>query len=131
MLTIQIPFSLSLSLSLFSHSHTHIHTHTHTQSMCPYRSSLLASLLDGVQYPRTTDEYTFFLVGQHCCLHVQESIERLLLLQQCPVLFILLGWLVVLFYGISTFFGSFNAKSSHFDKKTVLVWFGFMAHQLF
>ena len=24
-------------------------------------------------------------------------------------------WWVVLFYGISTLFGSFNAKSSHFD----------------
>ena len=33
------------------------------------------------------------------------------------------GWLVILFYGVSTIFGSFNAKSSHFDKKFGLVWF--------
>ena len=26
------------------------------------------------------------------------------------------GWLVVLFYGESTLFGSFNAESSHFDE---------------
>ena len=26
------------------------------------------------------------------------------------------GWFVVLFYGISTFFGSFNTKLSHFEK---------------
>ena len=26
------------------------------------------------------------------------------------------GWLVVLFYGISTLFGSFNVELSHFDK---------------
>ena len=34
-----------------------------------------------------------------------------------------LGWLVVLFYSISTLFGSFNADSSHFDKNFVLVLF--------
>ena len=31
----------------------------------------------------------------------------------CVMLF---GWLVVLFYGVSTLFGSFNAELSHFDK---------------
>ena len=40
------------------------------------------------------------------------------------------GWLVGLFYAISTLFGSFNGESSHFDKKNfLLVWFGFMAYQ--
>ena len=29
---------------------------------------------------------------------------------------LLAGWLVVLFYGISTLFGSFNAELSQFDK---------------
>ena len=33
------------------------------------------------------------------------------------------GWLVVLFYGISTLFGLVNAESSHFDENFVLVWF--------
>ena len=28
----------------------------------------------------------------------------------------LVGWLAVLFYGVSTLFGSFNAEFSHFDK---------------
>ena len=38
----------------------------------------------------------------------------------CPSTFLLhmsvVGWLVVWFYGVSTIFGSFNAKLNHFDK---------------
>ena len=34
---------------------------------------------------------------------------------QKPNFFFWCSWLVVLFYGISTLFGLFNAKSSHFD----------------
>ena len=37
--------------------------------------------------------------------------------------------LVVLFKGMSTLLGSFNAKLSPFDRIFVLVWFGFMAYQ--
>ena len=40
----------------------------------------------------------------------------------------MVGWLVGLFYGVSTLFWSFNAELSHFDK-SLCVWFGLMAHQ--
>ena len=33
------------------------------------------------------------------------------------------GWLVVLFYGISTLYGSLNAEPSDFDKNLVFLWF--------
>ena len=41
------------------------------------------------------------------------------------------SWLVILFYGIPTLLGAFNAESIHFDKNFVLIWFGFMAYQQF
>ena len=54
------------------------------------------------------------------------SIGGILHLFRCMVCMI--GWLIVLFYSVSTHFGSFNVKLGLFDKSG-LVWFGFRAHQ--
>ena len=47
------------SFSLLSLSLSHTHTHTHARNIFPYRSSLLASSLDGTQSPHEAINVNF------------------------------------------------------------------------
>ena len=70
-------------------------------TICPYGQSLLADTLDGTQCLHRADKCKSMLIGQHLCVCVWESTERLCL-WVCPcfsssaqhVLFVWHGWFV-------------------------------------